>query len=298
MYGGYAWLTNARTPVPGARAAAAPGGDGRVPRHRARDPARVRPRRGRPHGRDGLALGLGYLVVVAGCTASCTSASTGTSGGYSRSTSPRRCWSSSRADRPAPAAYAAVGGGPRHPGHRPPPVGRLDRPVRHPPGPLRRAARRADDRGDRASRWPTWASARKAARSPSRLALSAALGLALTASLWWAFFGTGDDDRAEESLKKADQDTRTWLALATPTSTPTSRCCSASRRRPPGFRNAIGHPGGHADRGTRGSAGRRCNAVPRRRHVVPARTRHQPRLVPRGRPPVLALDGVAGLRRG
>ena len=32
------------------------------------------------------------------------------------------------------------------------------------------------------------------------LVLSATLGLALTATLWWAFFGTGDDDRAEETL--------------------------------------------------------------------------------------------------
>jgi low temperature requirement protein LtrA len=39
------------------------------------------------------------------------------------------------------------------------------------------------------------------------------LGLALPASLWWAFFGTGDDDRAEDALKAADPDRRPKLAL-------------------------------------------------------------------------------------
>jgi low temperature requirement protein LtrA len=46
------------------------------------------------------------------------------------------------------------------------------------------------------------------------LALSATLGLALTAALWWAFFGTGDDDRAEEALTAADQAIRPRLALS------------------------------------------------------------------------------------
>jgi low temperature requirement protein LtrA len=46
------------------------------------------------------------------------------------------------------------------------------------------------------------------------LALSAALGLALTAALWWAFFGTGDDDRAEESLTDAGPEIRPRLALS------------------------------------------------------------------------------------
>ena len=46
------------------------------------------------------------------------------------------------------------------------------------------------------------------------LAVSATLGLALTASLWWAFFGTGDDDRAEESLTAASPERRPWLVLA------------------------------------------------------------------------------------
>ena len=46
------------------------------------------------------------------------------------------------------------------------------------------------------------------------LALSATLGLALTAALWWAFFGTGDDDRAEEALTAADPVLRPRLALS------------------------------------------------------------------------------------
>ena len=45
------------------------------------------------------------------------------------------------------------------------------------------------------------------------LALSAALGLALAASLWWAFFGTGDDDLAEEAMTAADPAVRPQLAL-------------------------------------------------------------------------------------
>jgi low temperature requirement protein LtrA len=74
------------------------------------------------------------------------------------------------------------------------------------------------------------------------LALSAALGLALTASLWWAFFGTGDDDRAEESLTKADTDKRTWLALAAYfyAYIPMLLGIAATAA---GLRNAIGHPG-------------------------------------------------------
>ncbi len=46
------------------------------------------------------------------------------------------------------------------------------------------------------------------------LVLSATLGLALTAALWWAFFGTGDDDRAEETLAGAPPGRRPGLVLA------------------------------------------------------------------------------------
>jgi len=45
------------------------------------------------------------------------------------------------------------------------------------------------------------------------LALSAALGLALSAALWWAYFGASDDERAERSLTAADPADRPALAL-------------------------------------------------------------------------------------
>jgi low temperature requirement protein LtrA len=46
------------------------------------------------------------------------------------------------------------------------------------------------------------------------LALSAVLGLALTAALWWAYFGTRDDERADEAMRAADPAVRPALALA------------------------------------------------------------------------------------
>jgi len=46
------------------------------------------------------------------------------------------------------------------------------------------------------------------------LALSAVLGLALTAALWWAYFGAGDDERAERAMTRADPAARPGLALA------------------------------------------------------------------------------------
>ena len=46
------------------------------------------------------------------------------------------------------------------------------------------------------------------------LAVSAALGLALVAALWWVFFGTGDDERAAEALMRTDAQERPQLALA------------------------------------------------------------------------------------
>jgi low temperature requirement protein LtrA len=41
----------------------------------------------------------------------------------------------------------------------------------------------------------------------------AALGLALAAALWWAYFGVGDDERAEDAMTRADPATRPALAL-------------------------------------------------------------------------------------
>ena len=46
------------------------------------------------------------------------------------------------------------------------------------------------------------------------LALSAVLGLALAAALWWAYFGVGDDERAEQAMLRADPAARPALALA------------------------------------------------------------------------------------
>jgi low temperature requirement protein LtrA len=46
------------------------------------------------------------------------------------------------------------------------------------------------------------------------LALSAVLGLALAAALWWAYFGVGDDERAEAAMLAADPAARPALALA------------------------------------------------------------------------------------
>jgi low temperature requirement protein LtrA len=74
------------------------------------------------------------------------------------------------------------------------------------------------------------------------LAVSATLGLALTASLWWAFFGTGDDDWAEESLTAASPERRPWLVLAAYfyAYIPMLLGIAATAA---GLKNAIGHPG-------------------------------------------------------
>ena len=74
------------------------------------------------------------------------------------------------------------------------------------------------------------------------LALSAALGLALTAALWWAFFGTGDDDRAEESLTSMPAGRRPAVALAAYfyAYIPMLLGIVATAA---GLRDAVGHPG-------------------------------------------------------
>jgi low temperature requirement protein LtrA len=45
------------------------------------------------------------------------------------------------------------------------------------------------------------------------LVVQAALGLALAAALWWVYFGVGDDERAEEQMNRADPALRPALAL-------------------------------------------------------------------------------------
>ncbi len=47
------------------------------------------------------------------------------------------------------------------------------------------------------------------------VALAAVLGLALSAALWWAYFGDGDDERAEQAMAATDRSRRAGLALAT-----------------------------------------------------------------------------------
>ncbi len=46
------------------------------------------------------------------------------------------------------------------------------------------------------------------------LVVSAALGLALAAALWWSYFGVGDDERSEQAMTRADPAARPGLALA------------------------------------------------------------------------------------
>jgi low temperature requirement protein LtrA len=45
------------------------------------------------------------------------------------------------------------------------------------------------------------------------LITQAVLGLALAAALWWAYFGVGDDERAEDAMTRADPAARPGLAL-------------------------------------------------------------------------------------
>jgi low temperature requirement protein LtrA len=47
------------------------------------------------------------------------------------------------------------------------------------------------------------------------VALAAVLGLALSAALWWTYFGDGDDERAEQAMAATDPTRRAGLALAT-----------------------------------------------------------------------------------
>lgn len=51
-------------------------------------------------------------------------------------------------------------------------------------------------------------------RVTAALVVAAVAGLALSATLWWAYFGTGDDERGEQALRSADAGARPGLALA------------------------------------------------------------------------------------
>jgi low temperature requirement protein LtrA len=237
MYGGYAWLTNARTP------SAAPerflllvGMAGflviglSIPHAFGAPGAR---------GRDGLALGLGYLVVV--CVHSVlylrvnrnigrilpfnlTSAILVIIAGLT----------------PAPAAYALWGAALAVQVLGPVVVrlgGRFDIQPAH--FVERHGALMIVAFGESVADVGIGAEGHAVTVA---LALSATLGLALTAALWWAFFGTGDDDRAEESLTGAAPDRRPWLVLTAYfyAYIPMLLGIAATAA---GLRNAIGHPG-------------------------------------------------------
>ncbi len=114
------------------------------------------------------------------------------------------------------------------------------------------------------------------------LALSAVLGLALVAALWWAYFGVGDDERAEQAMLAADPAARPALALAAyffayiPMLLGVVALAS-------GVKQAIVNTGTHAaGRAVRGP-GVRGRAVPGRQRGVPARAADRAAVLPAGR---------------
>jgi low temperature requirement protein LtrA len=237
MYGGYAWLTNERTP--------------------SRTPERLLLLVGMAgfliiglsiphafgsastHGRDGLALGLGYLVVVGVHSAlylrvnrnigrilpfNLTSPVLVIIAGLSPAPAAYALWAAALAVQVA----APLAGGLDH---------RFNiRPAhfveRHGALMIVAVGESVADVGIGAEGHPVTFS----------LALAAVLGLALSASLWWAFFGTGDDDRAQESLERANPDARPRLALTAYfyAYIPMLLGIAATAA---GLRDAIGHPG-------------------------------------------------------
>ena len=48
----------------------------------------------------------------------------------------------------------------------------------------------------------------------AQLVVAAVLGLALSVALWWLYFGNGDDERGEHAMRAADADRRPSLALS------------------------------------------------------------------------------------
>ncbi len=48
----------------------------------------------------------------------------------------------------------------------------------------------------------------------AQLLIAAVLGLALSVTLWWLYFGTGDDERGERAMRAAARDRRAPLALS------------------------------------------------------------------------------------
>jgi low temperature requirement protein LtrA len=48
----------------------------------------------------------------------------------------------------------------------------------------------------------------------ARLVIAAVAGLALSVAFWWMYFGSGDDERGERAMRTADEDRRPGLALS------------------------------------------------------------------------------------
>jgi len=208
MYGGYAWLTNTRTPsraperllllvgmagflIIGLSIPYAFGSNG-------------------AHGRDGLALGIGYLIVVAVHSGlylrvnrdiwriipfNLTSPVLVIIAGLAPAPASYVLWVVALAIQVAGPAFVRLGG-------------RFDIAAAH--FVERHGALMIVAFGESVADVGAGAAGQ---RVTFALAMSAVLGLALTATLWWAFFGTGDDDRAEESLAGADSPQRPRLAL-------------------------------------------------------------------------------------
>jgi low temperature requirement protein LtrA len=133
------------------------------------------------------------------------------------------------------------------------------------------------------------------------LALSALLGLALVAALWWVYFGVGDDERAEQAMLAADPAARPALAFSAyfyPYIPMLLVHPDAARRRRPGLRGEAGrreprqHAAGRAVRG----AGLRGRAVPGRHGGRPARAADRGGALPAGRGG--GVPGRLGGRRG
>jgi low temperature requirement protein LtrA len=74
------------------------------------------------------------------------------------------------------------------------------------------------------------------------LVVSATLGPALAAALWWTYFGVGDDERAEQAMTQADPAARPGLALAA-YFYPYIALLLGIVTVAAGLKQAIGHPG-------------------------------------------------------
>ena len=206
MYGGYAWLTNTRPPV--------------------RTPERLLIICGMTgflivglaipagFGRDGVALGLGYLLVVLTSLRSVRAREPAHLADRPVQPDVRAARDRRRASPAVPSGYALwvaalliQAGAPL--------VVRLGGRFEIRPVALRRAARRAHHRGDRRVRRGDRHRAPAASGSGVGLVVAAAAGLALSVTLWWMYFGSGDDERGERGDARGERaSSRPGLALA------------------------------------------------------------------------------------